>query len=391
MTEPPDETACIRCGRCLAECPVYEVTGSEAFSPRGKLALIRALKTDRLASSGYAGDVLDQCLLCGRCGAVCTSQVATDRLVRAARTEGWLGGAKAWLKKALAREILARPSRQRGLARAGRGWGLWLPRDSGLRLRMPAGPPAIPLPRERPFLADRDLIFPGPAGSPRAVLFLGCLYNFVWPRVARAAVRALRGKATVIVPAGQVCCGLAAASAGDQVTARRLAGLNRAALDRHHPDVILTLCASCQHQLTGGPAALDAPVSDAAAWLAEMGIETPQPAAGEPLIAVYHRPCHLPLDQAARVTELLAAAPGLNFVEIPDQCCGHGGLFRLFHPRTSAAIRQDRLAAITANRPDVVVTNCSGCAWQMWEGLGPSGTKVRHPLEMLADQGGEGS
>jgi glycolate oxidase iron-sulfur subunit len=270
MTEPPDETACIKCGRCLAECPVYEATGSEAYSPRGKLAVIGALKADRLALSGYAGDVLDQCLLCGRCGAVCTSQVATDRLVRAARTEGWLGGAKAWLKKTLAE-------------------------DSGLRLRMPAGPPAIPLPRERPFLAGRDLIVPGPAGSPRAVLFVGCLYNFVWPRVARAAVRALREKATVIVPAGQVCCGLAAASAGDEVTARRLAERNRAAIGRHHPDVVLTLCASCQHQLTGGPAASGTRVQDAAAWLADAGIEPAQVEDQAGLTAVYHRPCHLPM------------------------------------------------------------------------------------------------
>jgi glycolate oxidase iron-sulfur subunit len=76
-------------------------------------------------------------------------------------------------------------------------------------------------------------------------------------------------------------------------------------------------------------------------------------------------------------------------VPIPDQCCGHGGLFRLFHPRTSAAIREDRLATIAPHRPEVVVTNCSGCAWQLWEELSPSGIKVRHPLEILADRGGE--
>jgi glycolate oxidase iron-sulfur subunit len=388
---PPDETACVKCGRCLAECPVYEVTGSEAFSPRGKLALIGALKAGGSSFSGYAGRALDQCLLCGRCGAVCTSQVATDRLVRAARTEGWLGGGKAWLKKVLARELLARPNRQRGLARAGRGWGSLLPEDSGLRLRMPAGPPPIPLPRRRPFVVDRDLIFPGPAGSPRAAVFVGCLYNHVWPRVAAAAIGLLRRRATVIVPAGQVCCGLAAASAGDQVAARRLADLNRNVMGRHHPDLILTLCASCQHQLTGGPVDPGAPVQDATAWLADQGLDLDRAEGSEDVMAAYHRPCHLPPDQAARVKGLLASTPGLSLAALPDRCCGHGGLFRLFDPKTSAAIRRDRLADVIEPKPDLVLTNCSGCAWQLWEGLMDAGIKVRHPLEALAERIGEGA
>ncbi|MBU1741994.1 MAG: 4Fe-4S dicluster domain-containing protein, partial [Proteobacteria bacterium] len=140
----PSEKDCIRCGRCLAECPVYEITGSEAYSPRGKVAVIKALKASKLEPTGYGADLLSQCLLCGRCAPVCTSQVATDRLVRESRAEGWSRGGRAWLKKVLARDVLARPGLQRGLSGAGRGWGFLLPEDSGLRLRLPPGPVRLP-------------------------------------------------------------------------------------------------------------------------------------------------------------------------------------------------------------------------------------------------------
>ncbi|MBU0515218.1 MAG: hypothetical protein KJ621_10650, partial [Proteobacteria bacterium] len=127
----------------------------------------------------------------------------------------------------------------------------------------------------------------------------------------------------------------------------------------------------------------------AAAWLAD---RMPRPESApdrQTISAVYHRPCHLPADQAVKVERFLRVSPGLSLTVLPDQCCGHGGLFRLFHPRTSAAIGQDRLAAVETARPDLVLTNCSGCAWQLWEGLYGSRTRVRHPLEVVAGRVGE--
>ncbi|WP_448592750.1 4Fe-4S dicluster domain-containing protein, partial [Thermoflexus hugenholtzii] len=47
LREGPDYEAlltCIRCARCLPVCPTYQETLHEAQSPRGRLALLRAVE-----------------------------------------------------------------------------------------------------------------------------------------------------------------------------------------------------------------------------------------------------------------------------------------------------------------------------------------------------------
>jgi glycolate oxidase iron-sulfur subunit len=51
LVEGPDYEAllaCIRCARCLPVCPTYQETLHEAQSPRGRLALLRAVEEGRL-------------------------------------------------------------------------------------------------------------------------------------------------------------------------------------------------------------------------------------------------------------------------------------------------------------------------------------------------------
>ncbi|HEY8490047.1 MAG TPA: 4Fe-4S dicluster domain-containing protein, partial [Dehalococcoidia bacterium] len=66
---------CIRCGLCLSVCPTYQETLSEAESPRGRIAMARALAEGHL---GLTPDLLrheDSCLACEACTAVCPAGV----------------------------------------------------------------------------------------------------------------------------------------------------------------------------------------------------------------------------------------------------------------------------------------------------------------------------
>ncbi len=67
---------CIKCGLCIAHCPVYKEVPMEAASPRGKVQLSRQLSEGNLE---LAEDVKEAffstCLLCGGCVANCPSGV----------------------------------------------------------------------------------------------------------------------------------------------------------------------------------------------------------------------------------------------------------------------------------------------------------------------------
>jgi len=47
ITEVQEEARrCVKCGNCLAQCPVYAETLEEPLAARGKMALVESLKED---------------------------------------------------------------------------------------------------------------------------------------------------------------------------------------------------------------------------------------------------------------------------------------------------------------------------------------------------------
>ena len=70
---------CVQCGLCLPHCPTYHLDATEAESPRGRIAYMKALAGGQLAPT-EAGDLhLDHCLGCRRCESVCPAGVARPR------------------------------------------------------------------------------------------------------------------------------------------------------------------------------------------------------------------------------------------------------------------------------------------------------------------------
>ena len=78
--------ACIGCGLCLPACPTYQVTGSEADSPRGRLYLMDAWNQQvqnqqNLAATPGTQDHLTKCIQCHACTHVCPSGVEYSSLI----------------------------------------------------------------------------------------------------------------------------------------------------------------------------------------------------------------------------------------------------------------------------------------------------------------------
>ncbi len=78
---------CIHCGMCLPTCPTYDATKVERNSPRGRIALMRAIADRRLEPSRIFGEEMYFCLGCLACETACPAGVKYAQLFEAAREE----------------------------------------------------------------------------------------------------------------------------------------------------------------------------------------------------------------------------------------------------------------------------------------------------------------
>jgi glycolate oxidase iron-sulfur subunit len=114
---------CIHCGMCLPTCPTYDATKHETSSPRGRIALMRAVADGKLtADSAQFAEEMYFCLGCLACETACPAGVNYAEMIEYARAEVESNGARAGVKRNLIRAfalqwLFAKPSRLRFVAR----------------------------------------------------------------------------------------------------------------------------------------------------------------------------------------------------------------------------------------------------------------------------------
>lgn len=393
---------CAKCGACTVVCPVFQATGRESLSARGRLHLLEHLDPAR-ASAAYA-EILSQCLLCGACSSVCARGLDPPARFLAGRERLEKSAGSQVLLRAITRKALANPTLLATIAGLGRALLDRLPADSGLRLRLGLPPEGAPLASALPETAGEKAAPPSSA----LAFFPGCYATHLHREIGAATERiaaAFTGNPP-LRPKQQCCCGLAAENGGDPNTARRLAQQNILAFAGTTLP-ILTSCASCYSQLRRYPQLfaddpewrekaeafadrlLEFSTFVAQAMAADPAFRFAAPAA--PRTVVYHDPCHLrfPSGITTPPREILRAIPGLRLAELANgpQCCGQGGLFHLAQPELAATIRTRLLNQLAQAAPDLVTTTCSGCLIHIQQGLGhgPAQPEVLHLAILLAE------
>lgn len=379
---------CSHCGYCQATCPVYLEDLLESHVARNRLNLInQVLILGSMSSSQRFKEILDRCLLCTNCTQTCSSKVPVDEIIIAARAEvgkGTLGGLKGF--------VMSKMLQQRGLT------GLMSKAGS---LVQKIGVAA----REMPQLASKsfDQIYSGtiPAqGEQRGKVayFVGCGTNFLYPDTGKAVVDVLtRNGWEVVIPAGQVCCGIPAIAEGDLAAARDMAAANLKLFDLDSVDAVITDCTSCGMMIKEKFSKLleaDDPLQEKAQALAGQIYEITDFLQLKGLSAApgslnksftYHVPCHRGWSPTVvdAPRHLLGSLPGADLRELedPERCCGAAGTFFMQHRELSEGIRSHRLEQIEDSQADTVITQCPVCRFYLSAGL--KSQQVTHPVILL--------
>lgn len=240
--------------------------------------------------------------------------------------------------------------------------------------------------------------------KPRVGLFVTCLVDLMRPSVGFAAARLIeRAGCSVIVPAGQTCCGQPAYNSGDPDSARDLAlqtvrafetcefvvapsGSCASMLRLHYPALF-----KGRGEVEQDVKAFAARVHELTSFLVNVRGMTATGAQFEGRV-VHHDACSglRELGIRAEPRQLLASVAGLELLDAPETtaCCGFGGLFSVKYPEISSAVADRKIEDLKTPAPDLVTGGDLGCLMNLAGRLNRSGQPLpcRHVAEILAGE-----
>lgn len=402
---------CMKCGNCMAVCPVYVTEKTEAAFARGKVAIAESLLKGELDFNDKdVQEKLFNCLVCTSCMQNCPCGVDVCKIMLSLRAalarEAGLHPIKKMIFGALKNQPLFDKAMKAGAALQHLGLRK-LPGNAGYEPRIAMG---LAMKRIFPGLASKPFRDQAPeiikVKNPRTkvAFFTGCAFNYIFPDVARDVVDVLQeNEVDIFIPKEQQCCGIAVFAHGDIESARELARKNIDTMEKIGAEYIVTACGSCgeswQHGFNElladdpqyGPKAAywKARTYDISTFLTRI-IDFKKPTGRVEATVTYHDPCHLKkvMKVFAEPRAILKSIPGIELKEMskPDSCCGSGGSYTITHVETSLSITDRKMADIKKTGADLVVTGCPGCMMQLSEGLTRSGQnrRVMHYISLLA-------
>ncbi|WP_286279248.1 (Fe-S)-binding protein [Naasia aerilata] len=402
---------CVGVGSCRADgsatgtvmCPSYQATRDERDSTRGRARTLQEMVNGTLVRDGWrspeVAESLDLCLSCRACSSDCPAGVdmaayKTEMLYNRyrgrlrPRSHYAFGALPRWLRLAS-----VAPALVNALARIGPLRRLSL-RLAGADPRR--GVPALPRTTFRSWWTHRP---PVPAGRPRVALWADTFTDGLSPDIGRAAVEVLEDAGyEVIVPAGEVCCGLTWITTGQLDTARRKLHATMDALEPLlaegipviglEPSCTAVLRSDLRELLPGDPRS--ARIAAGTFTLAEFLSAPRAPHAGtwsSPALdgtAIVAQPhCHHHAVLGWSTDAALLAAAGATVTTVAG-CCGLAGNFGMEqgHYDVSVAVAENALLPALRGAPtDVFLADGFSCRTQADQLAGRAGL---HLAQLLA-------
>lgn len=335
---------CIKCGLCVASCPVCKELLLEKYTPRGKVQLARYSVRGDLALSDHYRDIYARCLLCGACAATCPSGVDLRSVFLTMRSRI---AAERGVHPAVEGAVASLSEKHNIAGEENEDRGEWRDDLPGL--------PANAYKKERADVA----------------YFIGCVASFfpmAQPIPRNLATIMDRAGVDFTVLAGEEwCCGYPFMGAGlpekvDALKAHNLEKIRDLGAKR-----VVFSCPSCyltwkEHY------ASDLDLSHSAEFLSDLVAQGTIKLKKLPLTVTYHDPCDLGrgsgIYDAPRA--ILKAIPGLSMVELDtirakSVCCGGGGNLEMTDPKLSAAVARKKIEQIRRTGAQAVVSSCQQC------------------------------
>jgi len=395
--DPQKLNACVQCGLCKTTCPTYGVEYDEAYSPRGRILLAKALLEGKLELTQEVAKRWDQCTLCRNCENVCPNGVQYKELLVHARSEVQKKLGTDWVKYLLLKPLTLQGTKlYRWLIKTAAVISqIFLGKKGTMPVVFPGG--AVKY-FPKPSLNAQSLrgkVFL-PLGEPKGTLifFPGCTYENFYTKTAENVVRILQKLGyKVIVPDGVGCCGGPHLYGGFKEEFEKLKEKNEKVFktlgEKFKVDGLVVVCP------TGGGTfkedyGLPFPVYELVEVLER---EMPSLRSGKKERVSVHYPCHyytaMGLNPSA-FDKVITKDGDAELVkgELSKSCCGFAGAFSVKNPELSQKILRRKMEDYTRTKAKKVITSCPGCVIQLTEGAiryAPH-LEVQHLADFVAER-----
>jgi glycolate oxidase iron-sulfur subunit len=371
---------CVRCGSCKTFCPTYDEDSTEGMGARGRLMLLWGLSSEQLKPTPILNERIFSCILCGACSESCPLGIDIKEVIYHGRSLLRKKDKKRRCLRFLTRFFTKRPKLSfRFLSISQYILFPYLFKKGILPFK-------IDLPERH--LKEGPQVYKVSKKKGRVAVFTGCAVNFLYPYLRESLINVLHGLGyEVILPAGEMCCGVPLRALGLEEEAINLAKKNLEIFSRLHVDAVLSLCPTCTLAIkTEYPKLIGKGIDKAkdisSFFLDELNFSQyslPSPLKG----VVFHDPCHLKYGLGIeREPREIIKNIGIDLIQTEgDRCCGFGGIFSLSYKELSQGLLNKCIRDYIKAGAETIITSCPGCMIQLTKGAGNK--PVLHLIEVI--------
>ncbi len=396
---------CTRCGYCIENCPTYMILRKEIYNPRGRNQIIRMLIEGKYNDVNDTKEIIDSCLLCGRCTDVCYGKVKTPDIVLEARREEKRFGKSIFYKaivklrrnKKIFNLIIKILYFLKKIKLDFIADKLGLFDFLGFPSLSQASRKIIKLPKK--LLSDEiENIIPE-KNEVKWIYFLTCGTDYLFPETGKATLSILKKIYGNGIFMKNECCGLISYNYGNLNDAKKYALKNiqiYEELKKHYGHIFMVAdCSSCVAFMKSYPQMF---IDDEEKY--EMAVEfsnnikdiveliKPQDIKKVNLEAIkdkkltIHHSCKAYNDEGLKDNEEKVLKPILNekLVEMEESniCCGGAGAYAFTKPEISNEILKRKILNIGKSQADIVIVSSTSCLLHI-----KYGTKKYYHCEVL--------